>query len=66
MGEIMFMCHGNFKKIIIENDLPERALEVSLHSSGKPIFSTLNKNGQLNKKSLENKEFSGWFAVYVD
>lgn len=51
--EVVYKCHGNFKKICKENNLPLHALIYSYENSGKKIY--LKKNND----SL----FKGWYAI---
>lgn len=59
-NELMFECHGNFKEICTENNLPHNALRNSYSNNNRKIYTT---NFSLMRALNKGWEFyAGWYA----
>lgn len=61
---IMFKCHGNFRKVCKENNLPHNALRISYNRGGKRIIQS--NRSFLMAKTKGWTEYIGWYAKVID
>ena len=57
--ERMFECHGNFKDICLENNLPCKSLHNSYRNNSRRLYLTCLPN---NKEFIP---FTGWYAIEI-
>ena len=57
--ELMFECHGNFKDICLENNLPCKSLHNSYRNNSRRLYLTCLPN---NKEFIP---FTGWYAIEI-
>ncbi len=67
--ELMFECHGNFKEIINNNNLPSKQLWKSRSNDGEPIYNFVRA---CDETRVRNKfgdsyvdKYKGWYALIV-
>lgn len=61
-NELVYYCHGNFAKTILEHNLPNRKLNWSLANNGAKIYST---SRSLKMMPIEYIDYIGWSARYI-
>jgi hypothetical protein len=62
--ELMFECHGNFRKITEENNLPQSALLQSYLNNGKKIYVNITDNGNIDQLTQKGYfKYKGWYAI---
>lgn len=61
--ELVYYCHGNFAKTILEHNLPNRKLNWSLGNGGAKIYST---SRSLKMMPTEYIDYIGWSARYIN
>lgn len=62
-GILMFECHGNFKKICLENSIPHVPLRKSHVKGGEPIFKSFRSKLEAEKRGW--MEYEGWYAIEI-
>lgn len=61
-GILRYSCHGNFKRVCMDQGLPFAALRQSYSNNGTPIFASKKTRSDAIKRG--KSEFIGWYARY--
>jgi hypothetical protein len=59
-SKLKFICHGNFKNICIDNNLPFKQLKWSYQNNGSKIY---NKNKNIHSRRNDWEFFYNWYAL---
>ena len=65
VGQLVFECFGNFKKVCQENNLPENALRKSSREN-KKVYQNAKASQITRLKKAGLYDFEGWYAIRLD